>query len=47
VLHDADARRVEAIWIQEPPDEAAWHAVRDRIHRATRPAAEARRSKDV
>jgi L-threonylcarbamoyladenylate synthase len=39
-LHDADQRGAGTIWIQEPPDEPAWLAVRDRIFRATRPPPE-------
>jgi L-threonylcarbamoyladenylate synthase len=41
-LHEADEKRVDAIWIELPPDDPQWHAVRDRIIRATRPAEEAR-----
>jgi L-threonylcarbamoyladenylate synthase len=33
-LHDADARNVNTLWIQEPPDTPAWYAIRDRITRA-------------
>lgn len=39
-LHDADASGATVIWIQEPPSTVEWDAVRDRIDRATRPAAE-------
>jgi L-threonylcarbamoyladenylate synthase len=38
-LHEADARNADSIWIELPPDTPAWHAVRDRIRRATREAA--------
>lgn len=37
-LHAADRRGGSVIWIQEPPDEPSWYAVRDRIFRATRRA---------
>jgi L-threonylcarbamoyladenylate synthase len=37
-LHDADQRGGDVLWIQQPPDEPSWQAVRDRILRATRPA---------
>ena len=35
-LHEADAMKLDAIWIEEPPEGADWDAVRDRIFRATR-----------
>lgn len=38
-LREADAMaEIQAIYIQQPPDDSAWDAVRDRIRRATRPA---------
>ena len=40
-LHEADDRRPDAIWVQQPPDAAQWDAVRDRISRATLPAVDA------
>jgi L-threonylcarbamoyladenylate synthase len=36
-LHEADERGAPAIFIEMPPDEPQWAAVRDRITRATRP----------
>ena len=36
-LRDCDARGVGKIFIQMPPDEPRWVAVRDRLTRATRP----------
>jgi L-threonylcarbamoyladenylate synthase len=41
-LREADDRHADVIWVQQPPDESAWDAVRDRVFRATRPASEAR-----
>ncbi|MGD0389164.1 MAG: L-threonylcarbamoyladenylate synthase [Tepidisphaeraceae bacterium] len=41
-LREADDRHADAIWVQLPPDESEWDAVRDRVFRATRPASEAR-----
>jgi L-threonylcarbamoyladenylate synthase len=35
-LHEADDANAAAIWIELPPDSPPWHAVRDRIVRATR-----------
>jgi L-threonylcarbamoyladenylate synthase len=35
-LHEADDRGSARIYIEMPPDEAAWQAIRDRLHRATR-----------
>lgn len=40
-LREADDRHPQMIWIQEPPAGDQWDAVRDRIHRATRPASDA------
>jgi L-threonylcarbamoyladenylate synthase len=40
-LREADDRNPGAIWVQQPPDEIQWDAVRDRVCRATRPASEA------
>ncbi|MGA2440945.1 MAG: L-threonylcarbamoyladenylate synthase [Tepidisphaeraceae bacterium] len=40
-LREADDRHADAIWVQPPPDESEWDAVRDRVFRATRPASEA------
>jgi L-threonylcarbamoyladenylate synthase len=40
-MRDADGRKADLIWIQVPPAGPQWDAVRDRIHRATRPASEA------
>ena len=34
-LHEADECGAVSIWIEMPPDKPAWHAVRDRIRRAT------------
>ncbi|HWQ95543.1 MAG TPA: L-threonylcarbamoyladenylate synthase [Gammaproteobacteria bacterium] len=34
-LHKADARRLDVLLIEEPPQEEAWLAVRDRLSRAT------------
>jgi L-threonylcarbamoyladenylate synthase len=34
-LHDADQCNVSEIWIQMPPDEPPWRAVRDRLTRAS------------
>jgi L-threonylcarbamoyladenylate synthase len=39
-LREADEMGAEAIWVEMPPEEPAWAAVRDRLRRATRPAAE-------
>jgi L-threonylcarbamoyladenylate synthase len=36
VLRDLDARGLNTIYIEMPPDESQWAAVRDRIRRATR-----------
>jgi L-threonylcarbamoyladenylate synthase len=36
-LHEADSRNPTAIWIELPPDEPEWAAIRDRIIRATKP----------
>jgi L-threonylcarbamoyladenylate synthase len=41
-LREADDQRPHTIWVQQPPVTADWDAVRDRIHRATRPATDAR-----
>jgi L-threonylcarbamoyladenylate synthase len=38
-LRELDAMDRSAIYIQMPPDEPGWEAVRDRIRRATRPLA--------
>jgi L-threonylcarbamoyladenylate synthase len=38
VLRQLDAEAVHSIWIEMPPDEPQWAAVRDRLLRATRPA---------
>lgn len=35
-LHEADNRGSTRIYIEMPPDEPAWQAIRDRLHRATR-----------
>lgn len=35
LLHDIDARGYTVVWIEEPPDEPAWEAVRDRLRRAS------------
>ena len=37
VLRELDAMSLRAIFIEMPPDEPQWVAVRDRITRATRP----------
>jgi L-threonylcarbamoyladenylate synthase len=36
-LHEADQQGLAAIWIELPPDQPDWHALRDRIRRATKP----------
>jgi L-threonylcarbamoyladenylate synthase len=36
-LHEADRGGVAAIWVQMPPAEPAWAAVRDRLIRASKP----------
>jgi L-threonylcarbamoyladenylate synthase len=41
-LREADDRHADAIWVQLPPNESVWAAVRDRVFRATRPSSEAR-----
>ena len=35
-LRHADQQTLEAIWLEMPPDESHWTAVRDRLLRATR-----------
>jgi L-threonylcarbamoyladenylate synthase len=37
VLRTADESRPVRIWIEMPPDEPAWQAVRDRLRRASGP----------
>jgi L-threonylcarbamoyladenylate synthase len=37
VLRDLDSRGLNVIYIEMPPDEPKWAAVRDRIRRATKP----------
>jgi len=39
-FHEADDRRPDAIWVQQPPDQPQWDAVKDRLSRATRPASQ-------
>ncbi len=39
-LREADDRRPDAIWVQQPPDQTQWDAVKDRLSRATRPASQ-------
>jgi L-threonylcarbamoyladenylate synthase len=34
VLRDLDARGVQQIWVQQPPDTPEWEGVRDRLQRA-------------
>jgi len=34
VLRELDARGVQQIWVQLPPDTPAWEGVRDRLQRA-------------
>jgi len=34
VLRDLDARGVQQIWVQLPPDTPEWEGVRDRLQRA-------------
>jgi L-threonylcarbamoyladenylate synthase len=34
VLRHLDAQGVQEIWIETPPDSAAWDGVRDRLQRA-------------
>ena len=34
VLRELDAQGVQEIWIETPPDSAAWDGVRDRLQRA-------------
>jgi len=33
-LRDFDTRAVQLIWVEQPPDDAAWDAVADRLRRA-------------
>jgi len=40
-LRDADDRHPDAIWVQLPPKDPNWDAVRDRVFRATRPPSHA------
>jgi L-threonylcarbamoyladenylate synthase len=40
-FREADEQRPSAIWVQQPPHETSWDAVRDRIARATRPVLDA------
>ncbi len=40
-FHEADELRPDVIWVQLPPDQPHWDAVRDRVCRATRPASQA------
>ena len=40
-LREADDRHADVIWVQQPPHESEWAAVRDRVFRATRPCPEA------
>ncbi len=40
-LRDMDALNIETIWVETPPQEPQWLAIRDRIARATRPGAAA------
>jgi L-threonylcarbamoyladenylate synthase len=37
VLRQMDAMGLDAIYVQMPPDQPRWAAVRDRLRRATRP----------
>ncbi|WP_148596708.1 L-threonylcarbamoyladenylate synthase [Aquisphaera giovannonii] len=39
-LHDLDARGLQAIFVAMPPLGLEWAAIRDRLHRATRPLVE-------
>jgi L-threonylcarbamoyladenylate synthase len=41
-LRHADARSLGSIWIEMPPDEPQWVAIRDRLMRASRPAPSSR-----
>jgi L-threonylcarbamoyladenylate synthase len=34
VLREFDARGVQLIWVETPPDDVAWEGVRDRLQRA-------------
>jgi L-threonylcarbamoyladenylate synthase len=34
VLRELDARGVQQIWVQLPPDTPVWEGVRDRLQRA-------------
>jgi L-threonylcarbamoyladenylate synthase len=36
-LRRADQAGADEIWIEQPPEDPAWDAIRDRINRATRP----------
>lgn len=36
-IRDLDARSIGSIFIEMPPDTPEWHAIRDRLIRATRP----------
>jgi len=37
ILRELDSRNLDAIYIQMPPDQPQWVAIRDRLRRATRP----------
>lgn len=37
VLHELDDEGVQLIWVEEPPADAAWEGVRDRLQRAAAP----------
>jgi L-threonylcarbamoyladenylate synthase len=37
VLHDCDAEGVDLIVVVPPPDRPEWHAILDRLRKATRP----------
>ncbi|MCC6425092.1 MAG: threonylcarbamoyl-AMP synthase [Phycisphaerales bacterium] len=37
ILRELDTRNLDAIYIQMPPDEPPWTAIRDRLRRASRP----------
>jgi L-threonylcarbamoyladenylate synthase len=43
VLRDFDAQGAQLIWVEQPPDEAVWEGVNDRLRRAAAGSADERR----
>jgi L-threonylcarbamoyladenylate synthase len=41
-LREFDAQGAQLIWVEQPPDDAAWDGVNDRLRRAANGAAEDR-----